>query len=81
MTVRIRLFAWLRERAGLEVVMLALGYGARAADAKESLSARYPSLRAQLAHVRPAINQQYASWHDSLHDGDELALIPPVSGG
>jgi MoaE-MoaD fusion protein len=76
MQVRIRLFAGLRQRAGASEVALELPDGARVADAL-----------AQLQHVTGdvpvvmAVNQEYADEQLPLASGDELALIPPVSGG
>jgi molybdopterin converting factor subunit 1 len=76
MHVQIRLFAGLRERAGASEVALELPEGARVADAL-----------AQLQHVTGdlpvvmAVNQEYADEQLPLASGDELALIPPVSGG
>lgn len=76
MQVHIRLFAGLRERAGASEVALELPDGARVADAL-----------AQLQHVTGdvpvvmAVNQEYADETMPLASGDELALIPPVSGG
>jgi MoaE-MoaD fusion protein len=76
MRVQIRLFAGLRERAGASEVALDLPEGARVADAL-----------AQLQHVTGdlpvvmAVNREYADERLPLAPGDELALIPPVSGG
>jgi molybdopterin synthase catalytic subunit len=74
--VRIRLFAGLRERAGSDVVELELPDGARVSDALAQLS----SLTEGCAVVM-AVNREYASPDTRLDAGDELALIPPVSGG
>jgi molybdopterin converting factor subunit 1 len=74
--VTVRLFAVLRERAGSGSVTLELPEGARVSDALESL--------AGLAEGIPlvmAVNREYASEEQVLDAGDELALIPPVSGG
>jgi molybdopterin synthase catalytic subunit len=76
MVVRIRLFAMLRERAGAGELSLELPDGARVRDALAELS--------ELADGMPlvmAINREYASEDAPLSAGDELALIPPVSGG
>ena len=81
MTITIKLFAWLRDRAGREACRLTLPAGARAADARASLAAQYPALEPWLGCVRPAVNAAYQDWEVALQDGDELALIPPVSGG
>jgi molybdopterin synthase catalytic subunit len=74
--VTVRLFAMLRERAGAGAVTLELPEGARVSDALDSL--------AGLAEGIPlvmAVNREYASADQVLDAGDELALIPPVSGG
>jgi MoaE-MoaD fusion protein len=74
--VTVRLFAILRERAGAGSVTLELPEGARVRDAIDSLS--------ELAEGVPlvmAVNREYASEDHVLDAGDELALIPPVSGG
>lgn len=76
MTVRVRLFAMLRERAGIDVVELELPEGARVADALERLE----ELAGGLSLVM-AVNREYARPDAPLAAGDELALIPPVSGG
>jgi molybdopterin converting factor subunit 1 len=74
--VRIRLFAGLRERAGADELELELPDGAHVADAL----ARVEPLTKGVAVVM-AVNQEYAQPGDELSPGDELALIPPVSGG
>jgi molybdopterin converting factor subunit 1 len=82
MVVHIRLFAILRERAGRDAVELRLGAGATVADALQALSEVEPlgELLARLP-VRLAVNRDYATPETTLGPGDELALIPPVSGG
>jgi molybdopterin converting factor subunit 1 len=76
MLVRIRLFAMLRERAGVSELELELPDGARVSDALERLQ----DLAAGLPLVM-AVNRVYARPDAPLSSGDELALIPPVSGG
>lgn len=82
MTVRVRLFAILRERAGADEVEVALEDGATVADALAALGER-PGLEEVLGRlpVRMAVNREYADADTALGAGDELALIPPVSGG
>jgi molybdopterin synthase catalytic subunit/molybdopterin converting factor small subunit len=82
MKVRVRLFAVLRQRAGRESVDVALEEGATVADALSALS-REPGLTDVLARVpvRMAVNRDYAEPETVLSPGDELALVPPVSGG
>ena len=81
MDIRVRFFATLRDAAGTEECWLALDHGARGVDAKMTLKARCPRLGGLIDYARLAINQEYQPWEAPLHDGDELALIPPVSGG
>jgi len=76
MQVRVRLFAGLRERAGADALELELPEGARVRDAL----ARMDGLTAGVPVVM-AVNQEYADGAQALSAGDELALIPPVSGG
>ncbi len=82
MRVRVRLFAMLREGAGRDSVELALSDGATVADALIALRAE-PALDEMLGRlpVRMAVNRDYASPETRLASGDELALVPPVSGG
>lgn len=81
MTVMVRLFASLRELAGTEACRLVLRPGARGNDAKTAVVARYPELRGLVDSTRLALNREYQPWDSVLRDGDELVLIPPVSGG
>jgi MoaE-MoaD fusion protein len=74
--VTVRLFAMLRERAGAREVTLDLPDGARVRDAVEALG----DLAAGVPVVM-AVNREYAPDDARLDPGDELALIPPVSGG
>jgi molybdopterin synthase catalytic subunit len=76
MVVTIRLFAMLRERAGAGEIELDLPEGARVRDALDRLD----DLAGGLPLVM-AINRDYADADSELRPGDELALIPPVSGG
>ncbi|MDX6671905.1 MAG: MoaE-MoaD fusion protein [Solirubrobacteraceae bacterium] len=76
MRVRVRLFAILRDRAGTDAVDLDLPDGARVSDALERLD----HLAGGLSLVM-AVNREYADADAALAAGDELALIPPVSGG
>jgi molybdopterin converting factor subunit 1 len=74
--VTVKLFAGLRERAGADELPLTLPDGARVADVLLRLS----DVTAGITVVM-AVNQEFADESVVLHAGDELALIPPVSGG
>jgi molybdopterin synthase catalytic subunit/molybdopterin converting factor small subunit len=79
--VRIRLFAIQRELAGVRDVALELPLGARIEDAWTGLVERFPALAPGRPSVRFARNGTYAPPDEALGDDDELAVIPPVSGG
>ena len=77
MRVRVKLFAGLRERAGVAERELELAAGARVLDVWTAL----PELGAPPAGLLYAVNREYVAAEQELADGDEVALIPPVSGG
>jgi MoaD family protein len=79
--VRVRLFAVQRELAGRRQVDLELPEGASVETAWTALVAEHPALASGRAAVRFARNGVYADATEALADGDELACIPPVSGG
>lgn len=79
MLVQIRLFAALRDRAGVEAIELDLPQDARVADA--IAAARDGGWVDRRQPCVLAVNREYAQPSSPLHEGDELALIPPVSGG
>lgn len=81
MHVRVRLFAIQREQVGERHVELELADGATVGDGWAGLVARFPVLAPGRDSVRFARNGDYADPADPLADGDELAVIPPVSGG
>jgi molybdopterin converting factor small subunit len=81
MTVRLRLFAILRERGGVSECDLELRDGATVADAIQETAKRFAAIADLLPRAAAAVNLSYAALDLQLHDGDELALIPPVSGG
>ncbi|HTZ87725.1 MAG TPA: molybdenum cofactor biosynthesis protein MoaE [Solirubrobacteraceae bacterium] len=82
MTISVRLFSLLRERAGSERMELQLPDGATVADALAALR-EDPALGELLARlpVQLAVNRDYAQPRTLLSPDDELALIPPLSGG
>jgi MoaE-MoaD fusion protein len=81
MRVRMLYFASVRERAGAAEDLLELPEGARLVDAVEEALARRPGLGPLGPSVRLARNHSFEPPDAVLADGDELALIPPVSGG
>jgi MoaE-MoaD fusion protein len=81
MKVRVRLFALQRELAGTREVLLELPDGAVVMAAWDALVERYPVLAPGRTSVRFAVNGSYVDVTEPLAEGDELACIPPVSGG
>lgn len=77
LTVRVLLFAALRQRAGLEELPLTLPAPATVADAAAALEARGIAVRGAMA----AVNDDYAAADTPLGHGDEVAFLPPISGG
>ncbi len=81
MEIRVRLFAMQREAAGTRQLAVEVADGALVEDAWAAAVAAVPALAAGRASVRFAVNGEYADPTRALADGDELACIPPVSGG
>jgi molybdopterin converting factor subunit 1 len=81
MFVTIRLFARLREIAGAAELQRELPYGATLRTAWESLVSDFPALADYGDAVSCAVNADYARMTATLSDGDEIAFLPPVSGG
>ncbi|OFW05602.1 MAG: molybdopterin converting factor subunit 1 [Acidobacteria bacterium RIFCSPLOWO2_02_FULL_67_36] len=81
MLVTIHLFARLREIAGAGDLRRELPAGATARSAWDALATEHPDLAAYGQAVSVAVNEEYAPLSTPLQDGDEVAFLPPVSGG
>jgi molybdopterin converting factor subunit 1 len=81
MTVRALFFAAYRDLAGSDALEVELPDGARVSDLVASLRARDATLARLPERPAVAVNLAYAAPDSALRDGDEVALIPPVSGG
>ncbi len=81
MRVRVLYFALLRERAGDRQEDLTLPDGATVQDLKAHLGEIHPNLAEPLEMAIFAVNRQYAFPEETLAEGDEVAVFPPVSGG
>ncbi len=81
MLIRLLLFGRLKDLAGRERDSLELPDQATVADLLERYAARAPRLREYVPLMAVAVNQEYAGRDAQLNDADEVALIPPVSGG
>ena len=81
MLVTIRLFARLREIAGAAELTRQLPDGATARTAWDELVGEFPPLGDYSSAVSCAVNEEYSRLTTALKDGDEVAFLPPVSGG
>lgn len=81
MHVTIRLFARLREMAGASEVQRTLADGSSVRTAWESLVGEFPGFDDYSRAVSCAVNEEYARMTTPLSDGDDVAFLPPVSGG
>jgi molybdopterin converting factor subunit 1 len=80
--IQIRSFAQLREKMGSSSLAFELPIGSTLTDCSLALLKAYPKLSQELSQIRWAVNQEYArDMTLVLNAGDEVALIPPVSGG
>lgn len=77
----IRLFARLRELAGAAELAREVPPGATVATVWASLARECPALAPYTSSVSGAVNADYARMNSPVHDGDEVAFLPPVSGG
>lgn len=80
MEIQIRCFATLREASAARTV-LTVTSPASIASAWDAMVTRYPGLGPHRAYTQPARNGVAAGWDEPLTDGDEVAFLPPVSGG
>ncbi len=76
-----RLFASYKERVGSAALELCLPEGACVESALDEVLRMYPSLPQDASRLLIAVNEEFQAHEYALSDGDELALIPPVSGG
>src|SRR3989442_11662361 len=81
MRVRVFFFGSARDAAGHGQVEIELPSSCHAANAFEEVLMAYPALRRFGRSLLFAVNQEYALADREIHDGDELAVFPPVSGG
>lgn len=80
-TVRVRFFAGQRDLVGQPELAVSLEADPTVGTLWTHLIARYPRLAAYSGRMLYAVNQEFATLETSLHEGDEVAYIPPVSGG
>lgn len=81
MQIKILLFATLKDQIGSSRIQIDVPPSSTVAEVRTALADRYPRVEAHLAAAIAAVNQEYANNTTAVHDGDEIAFFPPVSGG
>ena len=81
MRVTVRLFARLRDIAGAAELSRDVETGTTIRHVWRELAAEYPELGHYERSISSAVNADYARMDQVLRDGDEVAFLPPVSGG
>jgi len=81
MRVRVLFFGQLKEITGVSEEDAELSEGARVEDLFERYGRRFPRLAEFRPSIAASVNQEYAGWRAPLSTGDEVAFLPPVSGG
>jgi len=81
MQVQVKLFAAARDIVGQREVSLQLTEGSTVGDLMEHFFTRYPELKAMAGSLLLAVNREFAERTVKLQEGDEVGVIPPVSGG
>jgi molybdopterin converting factor subunit 1 len=81
MRVTLRLFARLRDIVGHGEIERDVPAGATAQRVWETLAAEFPELTRYTGVVSCAVNEDYSPFTTALEEGDEVAFLPPVSGG
>jgi molybdopterin synthase catalytic subunit len=79
--VAVRLFGSVREAAGVKELAVALPEGARLRDLRDRLACDHPVFSALGERLAASVNYEVVSFETPLHDGDEVAFLPPVAGG
>ncbi|MFL2869169.1 MAG: molybdopterin converting factor subunit 1 [Pirellulaceae bacterium] len=81
MICSIKLFAVAQQRIGQQEIKVTIEAPTTVADLRTAVTEQFPELTDVLPHCMIAVNTEYASPADSISDSDEIAIIPPVSGG
>jgi molybdopterin converting factor subunit 1 len=79
--VKVKFFAAPREALGTSQIALHLPEGSTVEDLLDTLRDRHPVLDRYLRFLNVAVNRAYVGMRTELHDGDEVACLPPVGGG
>jgi molybdopterin converting factor subunit 1 len=81
MQVRLKCFAWAREVTGQEEIEIVCPEDATVGDLREKLAEKYPVFAERMESIAVSVNQEFSGDGVRIAPGDEVALIPPISGG
>jgi molybdopterin converting factor subunit 1 len=81
MIIKVKFFASYREAVGTEEIDIDLDSDADVSQLLESVKAKHPAIGKLIEPLIVSVNKEYAEFDKVLHEGDEVALLPPVSGG
>lgn len=81
MQITVKLFALMREKAGTDTVLLEIPADSTVTHVVTQLVRQYPALEPYVGHARCSLQMDFVDLTTLVTEGDELALIPPVSGG
>ncbi len=81
MRINVRLFARLRDIVGAGEIARQVPDGATVRTVWDELTGEFPALRAYQETISAAVNAEYSRMDAAVGDGDEVAFLPPVSGG
>lgn len=81
MQVKVKCFAWAREVTGEDEIELELPEDGTVAELRTRLGEAYPAFANRMESIAVSVNHEFAGDMRKISAGDELALIPPISGG
>lgn len=81
MLIKVKCFAWAYEVTGSEEIEIEIKESGKVSDLRESLSQQFPEFLGRMESIAVSINQEFAGEGSIISASDEIALIPPISGG
>jgi molybdopterin synthase sulfur carrier subunit len=81
MKVQVRVFAMVRDIVGAELIDVEVPDAATAGEVRGALVSRYPELQSVAGFLKMAVNAEFAADATRVYAGDEIVVLPPVSGG
>ncbi|MED5580345.1 MAG: MoaD/ThiS family protein [Nitrospinota bacterium] len=81
MLVKVKCFAWAYEVTGSDEIEVEMKESAKVSDLREILSQKFPKFSGRMESIAVSINQEFVGEGAIISSSDEVALIPPISGG